>query len=146
MKGVAQINVRMEYNQEDKTLFLYLKNETNKIFMLQPIENSGFDGYESSITFLYRDKSGNLLDKRKRLINDYQHRYYRSMGNARVLEPYAENKYIHGLVQYNKDDKIHTVDIIVKIDAEIIGEKVGSKVVDATGSYKTELRKQVLWE
>ena len=66
------------------------------------------------------------------------------MGQAWHLEPYAENKYVYNLE--NRNDSVYAVDIWVKIDTRIIAELVEGKSVSTSGTYKTELRKQILLE
>lgn len=144
MKGVAQINVRISYDNKSKEVSLFLKNESNKLYVFRPIKT--YDGYEflSSITFSYKDRGGNLLYETYSLIYEFQHYYYQSMGQAWHLEPYAENKYVYNLE--NRNDSVYAVDIWVKIDARIIAELVEGKSVSTSGTYKTELRKQILLE
>ena len=60
LHGAAQINIRIDYDNTSKEITLFLKNETNKVFKFIPTERI-VDEYVSSISFLYKDKNGNIL-------------------------------------------------------------------------------------
>ena len=142
--GIAQINMRIDYDNTSKEITLFLKNETNVVFKFIPIERAVYE-YVSSISFLYKDKNGNILCSRDRLIYDDQY-YYPNMGKGQHLVSYEENRYIHKLSMWCQNDNIHTVDITVKIDARIIGKKENGKIIKSDGTYKTEFKKTVLWK
>ena len=144
-KGIAQINIRIDYDNTSKEITLFLKNETNRVFKFIPIEGTVYE-YVSSISFLYKDKNGNILCSRERLIYDDQHYYY-NIGKGQYLAPYEENRYIHKLTKWCQNNNIYAVDISVKIDARIIAKKEHGKIVkDEEKGYKTEFKKSILWE
>ena len=144
-KGIAQINIRIDYDNTSKEITLFLKNETNKVFKFIPTERIVYE-YVSSISFLYKDKNGNILCSRERLIYDDQHYYY-NIGKGQYLAPYEENRYIHKLTKWCQNNNIYAVDISVKIDARIIAKKEHGKIVkDEEKGYKTEFKKSILWE
>lgn len=145
LHGAAQINIRTDYDNTSKEITLFLKNETNKVFKFIPTERIVYE-YVSSISFLYKDKNGNILCSRERLIYDDQHYYY-NIGKGQYLAPYEENRYIHKLTKWCQNNNIYAVDISVKIDARIIAKKEHGKIVkDEEKGYKTEFKKSILWE
>ena len=142
--GVAQINIQIDYDNTSKEITLFLKNETDKVFKFIPIERTVYE-YVSSISFLYKDKNGNILCSRERLIYDDQ--YHQLIRKGQFLAPYEENIYVHKLTRWCQNDNIHIVDISVKIDARVIGKKENGKIVKYVGKgYKTEFKKSILWE
>ncbi len=143
-KGIAQINIRIDYDNTSKEITLFLKNETNRVFKFIPIEGTVYE-YVSSISFLYKDKYGNILCSRERLIYDDQ--YHQLIRKGQFLAPYGENIYVHKLTRWCQNDNIHTVDISVKIDARIIGKEENGEIVKYEGEgCKTEFKKSILWE
>lgn len=142
--GAAQINMRIDYDNTSKEITLFLKNETNRVFKFIPIEGTVYE-YVSSISFLYKDKYGNALCSRERLIYDDQ--YHQLIRKGQFLAPYEENIYVHKLTRWCQNDNIHTVDISVKIDARIIGKEENGEIVKYEGEgYKTEFKKSILWK
>ncbi len=144
IQGIAQINMRIDYDNKSKEVTLFLKNETEKVFKFIPIEGTVYE-YVSSISFLYKDEKGNALCSRERLIYDDQY-YYHNIGKGQYLAPYEENQYIHKLARWCQSDSIYTVDIHIKIDARIIGKKEGTNIIKTDGTYSTEIKKSFLWE
>ena len=131
----AQYDVSIHFDKSKKSLELYIKNNTDKLFFLRPNPSMvDLKDVGSFIRVIYKDKNDNVLDKSEWLIYEFLHKgEYRA---GQYLWGHENKRY--GYRIGGKRRGIYKVEVYVQIEARDIREL--DKI------YRKELREEYLWE